>query len=129
MRDINRLRFSGVLVCAHILSCTVAFAADDAATRANRGAYELAKKCAVVGVIGAGDSRKANDRLRTEAYQAASRRSFDAAYTLGEKIGLEATQISKDLDFAQLSEVPMMLRDREYLAKTNANCKAVGLIQ
>jgi hypothetical protein len=97
-------------------------------TRANRMAYDSAQKCAVAGAIASDDRHKAGDDAKADAYRAKSKLSFNTAYALGERLGLSDEQVKRDLDFAQLTELPRMLGDENYYLSTVATCKALGLI-
>jgi len=113
-----------------VYSCfgTGVAAADNAAARANRIAYDSAIKCAVANSLAGDDRHDAGDDAGATAYKAKSRRSFDLTYALGDKLGYSEKQIAHDLDFAQLSEMPKMMRDKSYFLKTAATCKALKLM-
>lgn len=106
----------------------VANSTEDAVMRANRIAYDATIKCAVANAVASDDRHDAGDEAGASDYQAKSRRSFDLTYQLGGKLGLGETQIAHDLDFAQLSELPKMMRDRKYFLSTVATCKALHLM-
>ena len=111
-----------------LLMLNNAFAHDDSVARANRIAYDAAIKCAVANSLAGDDRHDAGDEAGAAAYKSKSRRSFDLTYTLGGKLGYEQNQIAHDLDFAQLSEMPKMVRDRSYFMSTAATCKALHLM-
>jgi hypothetical protein len=96
--------------------------------RANRIAYEATIKCAVANSLAGDDRHDAGDEAGATAYKDKSRRSFDLTYTLGGKLGYADERIKRDLDFAQLSEMPKMMRDHGYFLSTAANCKALHLM-
>jgi hypothetical protein len=111
-----------------LLMLNNALARDDSVARANRIAYDAAIKCAVANSLAGDDRHDAGDEAGATAYKSKSRRSFDLTYTLGEKLGYEQKQIAHDLDFAQLSEMPKMVRDRGYFLSSAATCKALHLM-
>lgn len=96
--------------------------------RANRIAYDAAIKCAVADSLAGDDRHDVGDEAGAAAYKDKSRRSFDLTYTLGDKLGYAQDRIRRDLDFAQLSEMPKMMRDRSYFMSTAATCKALHLM-
>jgi hypothetical protein len=122
------------LVAAALLTGFCAFApasadsTDDAVTRANRMAYDAAMKCFVANGYASDERRKAGDLAKSAAYGTKARASFDLAYAAGEKIGLSDDQISRDMDYAQETELPRFIRDQRYLLETAATCKALGLM-
>ncbi|MEI9994919.1 MAG: hypothetical protein WDM91_10020 [Rhizomicrobium sp.] len=101
---------------------------DDAAAHANRLAYDATLKCAVANGLASDDHHDAGDAAKADEYRTKARRSFDLAYKIGAKLGLADGQIARDLEFAQDSELPRMMRDRSYYLSTAATCKAVGLM-
>jgi hypothetical protein len=118
---------------AALMSCALfhtspASAQDDAVTRANRLAYDSTLKCFVADGYASDERRKAGDAVKSAAYKAKARESFDLAYAAGEKIGLTDQKIGRDLDFAQETELPQFIRDQRYLLDTAATCKALGLM-
>ncbi len=122
-----RLVAAMLTICLIGASCP-AIAQDDAQARANRIAYDAARKCAVADILAADDRHDVGDAAKEEAYRAKSRVAFDAAYALGAKLGLTDKQIGRDMDFAQASELPHMLRDKAYFMQAAAMCKALSLM-
>jgi hypothetical protein len=125
-----RLRFTVALLAFACLSARAATAdgADDAVARANRIAYDAAIKCAVANSLAGDDRHDVGDEVGASGYKDKSRRSFDLTYTLGGKLGYAQDRITRDLNFAQLSEMPKMMRDRSYFMSTAATCKALHLM-
>jgi len=101
---------------------------DDAVARSSRMAYDATLKCAVANGLASDDHHDAGDATKAAEYRAKARRSFDLAYQIGAKLGLSESQIARDLEFAQDSELPRMMRDRSYYLSTAATCKALGLM-
>jgi hypothetical protein len=122
-----RRHLAGALTACACLGAATAMA-DDAAMRANRIAYEATIKCAVANAIASDDRHDVGDEDGASDYQKKSRRSFDLTYQLGGKLGLDEKRIAHDLDFAQLSEFPRMMRDRKYFLSAVATCKALRLL-
>ena len=107
---------------------TSAASSDGTGMRGNQIAYDAAIKCAVANSLAGDDRHDAGDEAGAAAYKDKSRRSFDLTYTLGAKLGYAQDRIAHDLDFAQLSEMPKMVRDRGYFLSTAATCKALHLM-
>ncbi len=123
------LRCVSALICgAAILFNNSASAGDDAAAHTNRLAYDTAIRCFVADAYASDERRKVGDEVKADSYKAKSRESFDLAYTAGDKIGLTDKQVGRDLDFAQQTELPRLIRDQHYLLDTASTCKALGLM-
>ena len=94
----------------------------------NRKAYDYALRCFVAGGVampkpGADPSGELTRTTRERA-----RKSFDAAYLLGEKLGYSETKIAADLDHAQAVEMRLMVGSPAYFASTKADCIKLGLM-
>jgi hypothetical protein len=125
----GRLFAAALAVCACLCAgAATADGTDDAVARANRIAYEATIKCAVANAMASDDRHDAGDEAGAADYQAKSKRSFELTYQLGGKLGLGEKRIAHDLDFAQLSEMPKMVRDRKYFLSAVATCKALHLM-
>jgi hypothetical protein len=129
MRFTRRLRANSI-VCAALSTLLTATSAhsEDTVTRANRMAYDTAIKCFIADGLASDERHDAGDESGADAYRRKARQSFDVAYTAGNKLGMTDKQVSRDLDFAQATELTRMMRDRRYFLSTAATCKAVGLM-
>jgi len=126
-RNLYKRLGAALVVCACVGTAT-ARAEEDAATRANRSAYNALIKCFVANGLASDERSKAGDSEKAAAYNAKARQSFDYAYVAGEKIGLNDKQVARDLSFVQDTELPKMIRDRQYFFSAAATCKALGLM-
>jgi len=124
----RRLLAAALLVGLCALGPALADRASDAVARSNKLAYDATLKCAVANGLASDDHHDAGDNAKAADYRAKARRSFDLAYQIGAKLGLSESQIAHDLEFAQDSELPRMMRDRTYYLSTAATCKALGLM-
>jgi hypothetical protein len=100
---------------------------DDAMTRANRMAYDIAMKCFVANGVARGNSRDAGDTAQAAVYEAKARRSFNAASNLGDALKYSDKRVNQDFGLAQTQELPKMVRDGAYLRQTLAICETGGL--
>jgi hypothetical protein len=123
---VMRCRFGAVLLCTSIAASTGA-SADDAVTRANRGAYDWAVKCFVANGSARGTSNDAGDTAKAAAFERRARASFDTASALADKLGYSGSRLDQDLGLAQAQELPKFVRDITYLRNTLATCKGLGL--
>ncbi len=102
--------------------------AEDAATRANRTAYEASLKCFVAGGIAVGDAQKVHDPAKEAYFNAKARLAFDTGVKLGRKLGLANGHINEDFALVQARELPNMIADTDYYKNAVAYCKALGLM-
>ncbi len=100
-------------------------AGSDADTRA---AYQAALKCFVANGNAEGERRRAGDQTGAARYDATAKQSFDGAVKLGQMLGLSNRQMNDDLDAAQATELPRMIKDRAYFIDAVASCKGLGLM-
>jgi len=100
-------------------------AASDADTRS---AYEATLKCFVANGSAEGDRRDAGDQEGAARYDANAKRSFDGALKLGRMLGYSNRQLNHDLQVAQDTELPRMVKDRNYFLDAVATCKGLGLM-
>jgi len=96
--------------------------------RANRMAYESLMRCFVANAHAGDERQTVGDTAKAASYRAKARKSFDLAYAAGEKIGLSDDKISRDLDYAQATELPHLISDQHYQMDTASTCKALGLM-
>lgn len=94
----------------------------------NRNAYDVTLKCAVADGVAEGDERDLGHADKAADFEAKTQRAFNLAYTFGAKVGLTSGQVQHDLDMARDTELPRMIRDRNYYLSVVATCKAVGLM-
>jgi len=106
----------------------IGHAQSDAVDRTNRAAYEAAIKCFVVDGYASTQREKAGDAEKAASYEASARHSFDVAFAAGARIGLGDSQVNRDIDYAQVSELPKLIRDLDYLKSVAATCKALHLM-
>lgn len=118
-------RFSAVAITAMGMAFMYSATASADGTRQ---AYDATLKCAVANGLAKLDERDAGHASGVAEYDTKTHRSFDLAYTLGAKIGLTDNQVLNDLNAAQNSELPRMMRDRSYYVDVVATCKAMGLM-
>ena len=116
-----------------VLACVcagggMASAADDAATRASRTAYEASLKCFVADGIAVGDAQKVHDAAKESYYDTKARLAFDTGVKLGRKLGLANGHINEDFALVQARELPDMIADTGYYKNAVAYCKALGLM-
>ncbi|MBI1262771.1 MAG: hypothetical protein GC184_13715 [Rhizobiales bacterium] len=117
-----------VYACASISGNVTARAEEDATTQANRTAYSALMKCFVANGFANGERLDAGDAAKAAIYDRQARRSYDLAYTAGQKLGLSEEQVTRDINFVQATELPKMVRDQQYFISAVATCKALHLM-
>ncbi|MEJ0027701.1 MAG: hypothetical protein WDN01_16880 [Rhizomicrobium sp.] len=112
--------------CAFALCAGTAAAQDDAVTRANRMAYELAMKCYVANGVARGDNLDAGNAAYAKIFEADARKAFDIAVKLGNALGYSGSRQNQDFGMAEAQELARFVKDKAYLKQTLATCKAAG---
>lgn len=121
-------RASATLLLLTAVWMSPASPADAASVADVRAAYQATLKCFVANGNALGERRAAGDQAGVARYDAGGKRSYDGAFKLGAALGLTDRQINRDLDATESSELPRMVKDRNYFIDTVATCKGLGLM-
>lgn len=106
----------------------MAQAGDDAATRADRMAYQSLMKCFVANGVVVGDARDAHDTAKEAKFDAKAHEAFDLAVQVGQKLGRSGSHIDADFGMTQARELPRMVKDPAYFKEAVSTCRALGLM-
>lgn len=93
-----------------------------------KAAYNYALKCFVAGGISIPKAENDPDGSETARINALARKSYDAVYFMGKKLGYVEKRISADLDHAQGMESRLMIQNSDYYERAKANCVRLGLM-
>ena len=116
------------VACVLAMSIGAAAAQDDAVSRANHMAYQLAMKCYVASGVARGDNLDAGNTEYANIFEADARKAFDLAVKLGNVLGYSGSRQNQDFGMAEAQELPRFVKDKAYLKQTLATCKAAGAI-
>ena len=126
-RGIARGVARGVMLIGVGCIATAGIAATPAPD-ANRKAYDYALRCYVAGAVTASDKQLNPAGAKDAALDAASKRAFDAAYIMGDKLGLSKPHISADFDAYGRIYQRLYLKDQVSFAKARSDCTKLGLM-
>lgn len=94
----------------------------------NRVAYDFAVRCFTANTVSAGDGRYNPNGRNDASIRAAARRAFDAAQTMGQRLGYPATRVEDDITRSGYVEGGQMMRDDAYFQRTRAECSRLGML-
>jgi len=119
-----------VVACAWAFSAAGAGAqsGSDAETWATQLAYDHSLRCFYANLYVAGLSQERGDSAKAATFEASAQRSFNMAHKAGQRLGFSSARMDGDFDTAEARELPKLVHDREYFARTAADCKQLGLM-
>ena len=113
--------------CLMLAALSPAAAQTDAATQANRRAYDAATRCYVAYALEARRETKEGNATKASNLTSTAKRAFDGARSLGQILGRPKSIIESEIDAAEASEAPRMLASRGYHRQTLDMCRELGL--
>lgn len=120
--------FVGAAVLAAVPVVTLAQSTPSTSRDPNRVAYEFAVRCYTVNTVSAGDRRYNPNGQNDASIRAAARRAFDAAKTMGQRLGDPVTRLEDDITRSGYVDGGHMLRDDAYFQRARANCSRLGML-
>jgi hypothetical protein len=91
-------------------------------------AYHAALKCFAANTEASAERRDAGDQAGADRYNASGQQAFNGAVKLGGMLGLTNRQINRDFEALQTTEMPRMIKDRQYFIGVVSECKGLGLM-
>lgn len=106
-------------LCAMAMPVTASAQASSPAARdPNRVAYDYAVRCFAAAPLARERGMASDNGIR----------AYDAAQTLGTRLGYSSQQTANDVKVRTNTELAAMLRDAAYLNRTLSDCQRLGLL-